>query len=247
MTLLRLTLATTLPVALASLLLGSAFAQESFAQDGVTRHHALSLIGEPKTPADFTHFDYVNPDAPKGGVARLASIGGFDSLNAVLYKGEQAAGLGLVSESLMSDSIDEPSTSYGLIAEWASYPEDYSSVTFKLNDKARWHDGKPITVDDVIYSLEVNKTAKPAAWPLLQERQPRGENRRQRGDLLFRHQGQPRAADDHGSAHHPAEALLDRHGRERQCARPDEDHARAAARLRSLPHQECPPRPFHHL
>lgn len=71
MTLLRLTLATTLPVALASLLLGSAFAQESFAQDGVTRHHALSLIGEPKTPADFTHFDYVNPDAPKGGVARL--------------------------------------------------------------------------------------------------------------------------------------------------------------------------------
>lgn len=159
MTLLRLTLAAALPAALASLLL--AFPQESFAQDGVTRHHALSLIGEPKTPADFTHFDYVNPDAPKGGVARLASIGGFDSLNAVLYKGEQAAGLGLVSESLMSDSIDEPSTSYGLIAEWASYPEDYSSVTFKLNDNARWHDGKPITVDDVIYSLEVNKTANP--------------------------------------------------------------------------------------
>ena len=138
-----------------ALLLGPAAAEDG------TKHHALSLIGEPKYPADFTHFDFVNPDAPKGGVVRLPSIGGFDSLNPVLYKGEKAAGLGLVYESLMHDSIDEPSTSYGLIAEWASYPEDYSSVTFKLRDNARWHDGKPITPDDVIYSLEVNKTANP--------------------------------------------------------------------------------------
>ncbi len=152
MTLLRLALA----AALTGLLLGPAAAQ-----DTPTRHHALSLIGEPKYPADFTHFGYANPDAPKGGVARLADIGGFDSLNPVLYRGEKAAGLGLVTESLMSDSIDEPSTSYGLIAEWASYPEDYSSVTFKLRDEARWHDGTPITADDVIYSLEVNKTANP--------------------------------------------------------------------------------------
>jgi len=152
MTLLRLALA----AALTGLLLGPAAAQ-----DTSTRHHALSLIGEPKYPADFTHFGYANPDAPKGGVARLADIGGFDSLNPVLYRGEKAAGLGLVTESLMSDSIDEPSTSYGLIAEWASYPEDYSSVTFKLRDAARWHDGTPITAEDVIYSLEVNKTANP--------------------------------------------------------------------------------------
>ena len=149
MTLLRLVLTT----AIAGFLLGPAAAQ--------TRHHALSLIGEPKYPADFAYFDYVNPDAPKGGVARLADIGSFDSLNPVLYRGEKAAGLGLVIESLMSDSIDEPSTSYGLIAEWASYPEDYSSVTFKLRDEARWHDGKPITPEDVIYSLEVNKAANP--------------------------------------------------------------------------------------
>ena len=152
MTLLRLALA----AALTGLLLGPAAAQ-----DTPTRHHALSLIGEPKYPADFTHFGYANPDAPKGGVARLADIGGFDSLNPVLYRGEKAAGLGLVTESLMSDSIDEPSTSYGLIAEWASYPEDYSSVTFKLRDEARWHDGTSVTADDVIYSLEVNKTANP--------------------------------------------------------------------------------------
>ncbi len=152
MTLLRLALA----AALTAFLIGPAAAE-----DTQTHHHALSLIGEPKYPADFTHFDYVNPDAPKGGKVRMADIGGFDSLNPVLYRGEKASGLGLVYESLMSDSIDEPSTSYGLIAEWASYPADYSSVTFKIRDEARWHDGTPITPDDVIYSLEVNKNANP--------------------------------------------------------------------------------------
>jgi len=131
------------------------------AEDAPARHHALSLIGAPKYPADFTHFDYVNPEAPKGGLVRMADIGSFDSLNPVLYKGEAAGGLALVYENLMSDSLDEPSTSYGLIAEWASYPPDYSSVTFKLRDEARWHDGKKITPDDVIYSLEVNKAANP--------------------------------------------------------------------------------------
>ena len=133
----------------------------SFAEDAPVHHHALSLIGEPRYPADFKQFDYVNPDAPKGGVVRMADIGSFDSLNPVLYKGEAAGGLGLVYESLMQDSLDEPSTSYGLIAEWASYPPDYSSVTFKLRDEARWHDGTPITPEDVIYSLGVNKEANP--------------------------------------------------------------------------------------
>lgn len=143
-----------LAAVLASLLSGAA-AEEP------TRHHALSLIGEPKYKADFTHFDYVNPDAPKGGLVRIAEIGGFDSLNPVLYRGEAASGLGLVFENLMYDSLEESSTSYGLIAEWASYPEDCSSVTFKLRDDARWHDGKKITPEDVIYSLEVNKAANP--------------------------------------------------------------------------------------
>ncbi len=152
MTLLRLVIASVL----ASLLAGHASAE-----DAPVRHHALSLIGEPKYKADFTHFDYVNPDAPKGGRARIASIGSFDSLNPVLYRGAAAAGLGLIYETLMFDSLEEPSTSYGLIAEWASYPSDYSSVTFKLRDDARWHDGTPITAEDVIYSLEVNKAAHP--------------------------------------------------------------------------------------
>ena len=147
---------------LSSLLLASLLALPFVhAEEGPIRHHALSLIGEPKYPADFKHFDYVNPDAPKGGLARLADIGSFDSLNPILYKGEAAAGLGLVYESLMQDSLEESSTSYGLIAEWASYPPDYSSVTFKLRNEARWHDGKPITPDDVIYSLEIAKAANP--------------------------------------------------------------------------------------
>ncbi len=145
-----------LAVALAGLLSGPLQAE-----DTPVHHHALSLIGEPHYPADFKHFDYVNPDAPKGGLVRMADIGSFDSLNPVLYKGEAAGGLGLVYESLMQDSLDEPSTEYGLIAEWASYPPDYSSVTFKLRDEARWQDGTPITPEDVIYSLGVNKEANP--------------------------------------------------------------------------------------
>lgn len=123
--------------------------------------HAISLVGTPKYPADFAHFDYVNPDAPKGGRVRMAAIGGFDSLNPVLYKGSAAAGLGLIYESLTSSSLDEESTAYGQIAEWISHPDDYSSVTFKLREGAKWHDGKPITVEDVIYSLQVNKEANP--------------------------------------------------------------------------------------
>ena len=98
MTLLRLALA----VALAGALSGPARAAEE-----PVKHHALSLIGEPKYPAGFTHFSYVNPDAPKGGSVRLADIGSFDSLNPILYRGEAAGGLSLVFESLMADSIDE--------------------------------------------------------------------------------------------------------------------------------------------
>jgi microcin C transport system substrate-binding protein len=143
------------------LLLVSPIAAPASAGDEPQHRHAVSLIGAPKYPADFKHFDYANPDAPKGGLVRMADVGSFDSLNPILYKGEAAAGLGLLYESLMSDSLEEPSTSYGLIADWASYPPDFSSVTFKLRDGAHWNDGTPITTDDVIYSLEVNKAANP--------------------------------------------------------------------------------------
>lgn len=127
-----------------------------------TRHHAVSLIGEPKMPADFKTFDWVNPDAPKGGTLRLAVPGGsFDSLNPFTTQGDQAAAISLIYETLMNESPDENSTEYGLLAEWISYPDDFSSATFKLRDGAKFHDGQPITVDDVIWSLSALKKAHP--------------------------------------------------------------------------------------
>jgi microcin C transport system substrate-binding protein len=116
--------------------------------------HATGLIGEPKYPPGFAHFDYVNPDAPKGGELRLSETGGFDSLNPILPKGETATGIaGLVYETLMTDSEDEVSTLYGLLAESLSYPDDYSDVTYRLRETARWHDGEPVTAQDVVWSF----------------------------------------------------------------------------------------------
>lgn len=126
------------------------------------RHHALSLIGEPKMPADYKHFDWVNPNAPKGGALRLAVPGGsFDSLNPFTTQGDPAAAVPLIYEALMNESPDEGSTEYGLLAEWVSYPDDYSSATFKLREGAKFHDGHPLTVDDVIFSLGALKKAHP--------------------------------------------------------------------------------------
>lgn len=126
------------------------------------RYHALSLIGEPKMPPDFKYFDWVNPDAPKGGTLRLGVPGGsFDSLNPFTTQGDQAAAVMLIYETLMTESPDENSTEYGLLAEWVSYPDDYSSATFKLREGAKFHDGQPITVDDVIFSLSALKKSHP--------------------------------------------------------------------------------------
>lgn len=125
------------------------------------RHHALSLVGEPRFKPGFEYFDWVNPDAPKGGTLRGFAEGSFDSLNAFSVKGDPAAGLGLIYDSLMTTSPDEPSAEYCLVCEWVSYPDDYSSVTFGLNPKARFNDGSPITPEDVIFSFEAQKKAHP--------------------------------------------------------------------------------------
>ena len=118
--------------------------------------HAIAMHGEPKYGPDFTHFEYVNPNAPKGGTIRRSARGTFDSFNPYISKG--APGTGGAAETLMVRSADEPFTKYGLIAESIEYPEDRSWVTFTLRPEARWHDGKPITVEDVIWSLETIKT-----------------------------------------------------------------------------------------
>ncbi len=124
-------------------------------------HHAVSLVGSPKFAADFKHFDWVNPDAPKGGVIKQYADGTFDTLNPFSEKGVKAAGLGLLFDALFVSSPDEPSTEYGLIAECVSYPADFSSVTFKLRSQAKFHDGSPITAEDVIFSFEQLKKVNP--------------------------------------------------------------------------------------
>jgi len=123
--------------------------------------HGLSLFGALKYPPDFKHFDYVNPDAPKGGRVRRSSIGSFDSLNLYSYKGEKAFLMAWTNESLLSSSSDEPSSYYGLIAEAVKHPDNFASVTFKLRQQARFHDGTPITPEDVIWSLDSLKQAHP--------------------------------------------------------------------------------------
>ena len=120
--------------------------------DRVVRSHAIAMHGKAKYGPDFKHFDYVNPDAPVGGTLRLATEGSFDSFNPFIPKGD-AANPG-VFETLLTSSEDEAFTEYGLIAESLEYPEDRSWVIFHLRPEARWHDGKPITPEDVIFSLE---------------------------------------------------------------------------------------------
>jgi microcin C transport system substrate-binding protein len=117
------------------------------------RLHALSLLGQPKFGPDFKHFDWVNPNAPKGGVVRMWALGSFDSLNPYTIKGSAATGLALIYDTLMASSPDEPSSEYGLVAEWVSHPADFSSVTFGLRAAARFHDGKPITPADVVFTF----------------------------------------------------------------------------------------------
>lgn len=116
--------------------------------------HGLAMHGDKKYGPDFKHFDYVNPDAPKGGTIRLSAIGGFDSLNPFIVKGNAAAGSGSIYDSLMVNSADEAFTEYGSLAEAVRAPEDRSWVEFRLREEARWHDGQPITADDVIWTFE---------------------------------------------------------------------------------------------
>ena len=130
---------------------------------GPAWRHGLSPFGELKYPAGFKQFDYVNANAPKGGSACQIGLGPFDNFNMVIagVKGSLALGIDLVYQTLFVPSLDEVSSEYGLLAEGVSYPDDISSATFRLRAEAKWHDGKPITPDDVIFSFNAFKQFNP--------------------------------------------------------------------------------------
>ena len=136
------------------LLAGPALAQEQDIYVG----HGVAMHGDLKYGPDFTHFDYADPNAVKGGEVRQHAIGTFDNLNPFILKGQSGSGIGRIFESLMTGSEDEAFSQYGLIAESVEMPEDRSWVAFTLRPQARWHDVTQITVDDVLFSLEVLKT-----------------------------------------------------------------------------------------
>ncbi|HVO28081.1 MAG TPA: extracellular solute-binding protein [Candidatus Margulisiibacteriota bacterium] len=116
--------------------------------------HGIAMHGDLKYGPDFKHFDYVNPNAPKGGELKEAALGTFDSFNPFIIKGNPADGIGRIYDTLLVPSADEPFSEYGLLAEKIETPADRSWAAFTLRPNARWHDQQPITVDDVIWSFE---------------------------------------------------------------------------------------------
>lgn len=137
----------------ALLIATGATADQSNGENQIRVSHAIAMNGDPKYGPGFTHFDYVNPDAPKAGLLRQAAIGTFDSINPFIAKGNPANGAGLVYDTLMVSSDDEPNTYYGLVAEKIECPTDRSWVIFHINPKARFHDGEPVKASDVVFSF----------------------------------------------------------------------------------------------
>ncbi|HWP25241.1 MAG TPA: extracellular solute-binding protein [Xanthobacteraceae bacterium] len=133
------------------------------AEDKRLWRHGLSLFGDLKYPPGFKHFDYVNPEAPKAGAVRMIALGTFDNFNIVVagVRGSIAAGIDNIYDTLMTSALDEVSAEYGLLAEAVTHPDDFSSVTYRLRPQARWHDGRPVTVEDVIFSFEAFKKHSP--------------------------------------------------------------------------------------
>jgi microcin C transport system substrate-binding protein len=137
--------------AMACLMFGGAAAQET------VRSHGWAIHGDLKYPADFQHFDYADPNAPKGGEVVLGVPGTFDSLHPYIVRGNAAGAVQSIYDTLMHSSRDEPSSKYGLLADWVEVHKDadgvIDAVTFHLREEARFHDGEPVRADDVIWSF----------------------------------------------------------------------------------------------
>lgn len=127
--------------------------------------HALSLHGTPKYQSNFTHFEYSNPDAPKGGAFKMSALGSFDNLNPFILKGLSASGVSdNVYQTLMTGSLDEPFTQYGLLAQSARISDDHKSITYNIHPNALWSDGMPVTANDVKFSFETLTTKGAPAY-----------------------------------------------------------------------------------
>lgn len=142
---------------------GGAHAAPGPASEAPAWQHGIALLGNLKYPPQFARFDYVNARAPKAGMVRRAAVGTYDSFNLVVagVKGDLVEGIDLIYDTLMVPSLDEVASDYGLIAEAACFPKDFSWVNFRLRPEARWHDGTAISVEDVIFSLKTFKKLHP--------------------------------------------------------------------------------------
>lgn len=127
--------------------------------------HGLSKLSDLKYPVGFNHFDYVNAKAPKGGAASQIALGSFDNFNIVVggAKGSLVGGIEFLYDTLMVSALDEVASAYGMLAEAVTYPDDFSSVTYRLRSDAKWHDGNPVTPEDVIFSFDAFKKFSPQA------------------------------------------------------------------------------------
>lgn len=129
--------------------------KSSATDGGTTITHGMAIHGTAKYPADFTHFEYANPKAPKKGSVKFGAIGTFDSFNPFISKGDPAPGVNLIFDTLTTSSQDEPFSQYGLLAEKIEYPADRSWIRFHLNPKAKFSDGTPVTAEDVVFSFNM--------------------------------------------------------------------------------------------
>ena len=135
-----------------------ALARPALSNGETTISHGISIFGDLKYPADFPHFDYVNPDAPKGGTMRFVGTAAsttFDSVNPFILKGNAAQGLARLYDTLLVGSADEPASAYGLVAQTIEYPEDRAWVIFEMNPEATFSDGEPIQASDVVFSHRI--------------------------------------------------------------------------------------------
>lgn len=144
-----------IPLAILAALVGMT-SQPAMAQDYTAPpRHGLAIHGDLKYGPDFKHLDYVNPDAPRGGLLTMEASGTFDSFNPFIIRGTPAAGIGLIYDTLLEQTFDEASSEYARLAESVEMPEDRSWVAFNLNPAATWHDGEPVTAEDVVWTFNM--------------------------------------------------------------------------------------------